>query len=708
MATAVPPAVSAGSAELLGKSLLSATEEAQIASEALLRQFIKHTPAAVAMFDCEVRYLQASDRWITDYRLEGRDLVGRSHYEVFPDIPLRWKEVHCRVLKGAVERCAEDPFPRADGSVEWLEWEVRPWFKADGTVGGLIMFTQAITERKRIAEALRASEERLKSAMTHSPIGMAVVAPDGRFLEVNPALAKLLGYSPQELLARDFQSITHPDDLEADLDLLRKTVEARSEGYQLEKRYLHRDGRAIWIQLNASIVFDERGKPRHFIAQIQDISERKRSERRQRRLLETPILGIAFGQPDGRITAANDEYLRIVGYSRDELEAGKINFREVTPAEYAPQNELALAEIEAKGTARPWELELTRKDGARIPVLLGVSALDDDHSQDVAFVFDLSERRDLERKLQHAQKMEAVGRLAAGVAHDFNNVLGAVSMCCDLLRDDLSPGHPGLDEVNEIRKAAERAIGLTRQLLAFSRQQVLEPRVLDLNELVTNLDKLLKRLLGDDVALAMNLAPFPCAVKADPGQLEQVIMNLAVNARDAMPHGGTITIETGVSHFEQPYTADNEDALPPGAYVHVTVADTGIGMDEATKARLFEPFFTTKEVGKGTGLGLSTVYGIVRQSGGAIDVKSEVGAGARFRVMLPHVNESVKSTPPTGLPESIGGRETLLLVEDDPAIRQTARKLLVRLGYKVLESDGPAAALELGRVYVGSIDLLLT
>ena len=262
--------------------------------------------------------------------------------------------------------------------------------------------------------------------------------------------------------------------------------------------------------------------------------------------------------------------------------------------------------------------------------------------------------------------------------------------------------------MNEIRKAAERATSLTRQLLAFSRQQVLEPRVLDLNELLTNLNKLLKRLVGDDVTLAMNLARFPCAVKADAGQLEQVIMNLAVNARDAMPHGGTLTIESGITHFDQPYTADNEDALPPGAYVHVTVADTGTGMDEATKARLFEPFFTTKEVGKGTGLGLSTVYGIVRQSGGAIDVKSELGQGALFRVMLPHVNESVKSTPPTGLPESIGGRETLLLVEDDAAIRQATRKLLVRLGYKVLESDGAAAALELGRIYVGSIDLLLT
>jgi len=682
--------------------------QGQIGSETLLRQFIKHTPAAVAMFDRDICYLQASDRWLSDYHLLGADLVGRSHYDVFPDIPERWKEVHQRVLAGETERCAEDPFPRADGSIEWLEWEVRPWYKVDGSVGGITMFTQVITERKRIAEALRESEQRFKSAMKHSPIGMAIVSTNGRFLEVNSALAHIVGYEPEKLVLLDFQSITHPDDLEMDLEYLRKTLKREIEGYQLEKRYLHRDGRVIWIQLNVSAVFDELGKHRHFISQIQDISERKRSEARQRALLASPILGIAFGHADGRVSDANDEYLRMVGYSREDLAAGRVNFHRLTPPEYHGQNRQALSEIATSGTARPWELELLRKDGTRIPVLLGVSALDEERTQDVAFVFDLSERRALEHKLQHAQKMEAVGRLAAGVAHDFNNVLGAISMCCDLLRDDLTPGHPGRDEVNEIRKAAERAIGLTRQLLAFSRQQVLEPRVLDVNGLVRNLDRLLRRLLGESVALQMQLGAMVCTVKADAGQLEQVIMNLAVNARDAMPSGGTLTIETGVLRFDQPYAVGHDNALGAGSYVYISVTDDGQGMDDATKARLFEPFFTTKEVGKGTGLGLSTVYGIVRQSGGAIDVTSAPGEGARFRVFLPLVSESVASVPPTGVPESIGGRETLLLVEDDAAIRQATRKILVRLGYKVLESANLDAALQTGRVYVGPIDLLLT
>ncbi|MGC4093622.1 MAG: PAS domain S-box protein [Polyangiaceae bacterium] len=686
----------------------SAAEDALVASEALLRQFIKHTPAAVAMFDTEVRYLQASDRWLTDYHLHGQDLTGRSHYDVFPDIPERWRQVHQRVLAGAVERCDEDPFPREDGGLEWLEWEVRPWYKSDGSVGGLIMFTQVITERKRIALALRASDERLKSAMTHSPIGMAIVSPDGRFLEVNPALAYLVGYAREELLATDFQTITHPDDLKLDLSYVRQMLAKQIDGYQLEKRYLHRDGHVIWVQLNVSLVFDEGGQPRHFISQIQDITERKRGEARFRRLLASPILGIAFGQHDGRITEANDEYLRIIGYERPELDQSALDFAALTAPEYREQSRRALAEVAAGGNPRPWELDLLRKDGSRIPVLLGVSSLDDERRQDVAFIFDLSERRALEHKLQHAQKMEAVGRLAAGVAHDFNNVLGAISMCCDLLRDDLTPGHPGLDEVQEIRKAAERATALTRQLLAFSRQQMLEPRVLDFNDLLQNLEKLLNRLLGDDVTLSMKLGRMPCTTRADAGQLEQVIMNLAVNARDAMPQGGTLTIETGVAHFQEPYQFGSENALPPGSYVYACVIDDGVGMDEVTKARLFEPFFTTKEVGKGTGLGLSTVYGIVRQSGGAVDVTSSLGAGAKFRVLLPLVNQAVKTVPPMGLPESIGGRETILLVEDDVAIRQATRKILVRLGYRVLEACGPAEAFETGRVYVGSIDVLLT
>jgi PAS domain S-box-containing protein len=828
-------------------------EEKLIASEALLRQLIAYTPAAVAMFDSEMRYLQVSERWLTDYQLSAQEIVGRSHYEVFPDIPERWKEVHRCVLAGAIERSDEDPFPRADGTLEWLQWEVRPWRNPEGLIGGLIMFTQVVTERKRTelqaarlardleerVKQLRSSEDRFRSALHHSPIGMAIVAPDGAWIEVNPALCKIVGYTHDELLGSNFQAITHPDDLGRDLDNLKQMLARGIDEYQMEKRYIHKNGSTIWVQLNVSLVWNLDATPRHFISQIQDISERKRVERelrkaeekfssmflaapigisitrvqdgrlvdinreferllgytreealgrttlelglwtdaewrrsflkrldgsggvegfeapirvkngsllpvsisaqsmtldgesylvsalvdlterkrteaairaseaRLRRVVGSPILGIAFGLADGVVTEANDEYMRIVGHTREELAAGLVSFRSLTPPEFQSVSAKALREVTETGTSRPWEMEIARKDGKRVPVLLGVSAIDDDRSHDVAFVFDLTERRALERQLQHAQRMEAVGRLAAGIAHDFNNVLAAITMSCELLRDGLSLGHPGMDDVLEIRKAADRAVRLIRQLLAFSRQQVLEPRVLDLNELVANLEKMLRRLVGEDVEIVCKFAATVGAVKADPGQLEQVVINLAVNARDAMARGGTLTITTA-NVFSQAGNVPEQLALTPGPHVMLSVMDTGSGMDAQTRARMFEPFFTTKEQGKGTGLGLSTVYGIVRQSGGTIDVASELGRGTTFRIFLPRVDEAVEAAAGEGVPESIGGTETVLVVEDDAAVRQVTRKTLVRLGYRVLDAPNPRAASELVKVYVGAIDVLLT
>jgi two-component system cell cycle sensor histidine kinase/response regulator CckA len=714
-------------------------EQKLVASEALLRQLIAHTPAAVAMFDTEMRYLQASERWLNDYHLTGHEVVGRSHYEVFPDIPQRWKQVHLRALTGAVEHCDEDPFPRADGTMEWLQWEVRPWRRADGEIAGIIMFTQVITERKRAqleatrlahqleerVRELRESEDRFRSALQYSPIGMAIVAPNGAFLEVNPALCRILGFTCEELLARDFQAITHADDLAVDLDSVRKLLAGELAEYQLEKRYIHALGTTIWVQLNVSLARNLDGTPRYFVSQIQDITDRKRvehelrvaeserkrteaairaSEARLKRVVGSPILGIAFTGADGVVTDANDECLRIIGRTREELVGGAVTWRSLTPEEYHVANTAALREVGQTGTARPWEMEIVRKDGKRVPVLLGVSSIDDDRSQDVAFVFDLTERRALERQLQHAQRLEAVGRLAAGIAHDFNNVLAAITMSSELLRDGLARDHPGMDDVQEIRKAADRAVRLVRQLLAFSRQQVLEPRVLDLNELFSNLRTMLERLVGEQVEIVARLAPALGAVRADAGQLEQVVINLAVNARDAMPDGGTLTIETANVFPNQPASAGPRVA----AQVVLSVTDTGIGMDAQTRARIFEPFFTTKEPGRGTGLGLSTVYGIVRQSGGTIDVASEPGKGATFRVALPRVYDAVETLRPPGVPESGGGTETVLVVEDDAAVRQVTRKTLVRLGYRVLDAATPAAAAQLVKVYVGAIDLLLT
>ena len=263
---------------------LKCAKQALVANEALLRQFIKHAPAAVAMFDNDMRYVKVSEQWLTQFKIDGRNLIGRLHYDVSPEVPERWRAGHRRVLAGAVESCEEDPFVRSDGETEWLQWDSRPWRTPDGAIGGLIMFTQVITERIRMKEALRASEERFRSAMHHSPIGMALVGIDGRLLEVNPVLSQISGYTEAELLARDFQSISHPDDLAADLAFLGELLERRRESYQMEKRYIHKDGHVVWIQLNVSLVWNPDGRPRHIVSQLQDITEKKRAEEQRAKL----------------------------------------------------------------------------------------------------------------------------------------------------------------------------------------------------------------------------------------------------------------------------------------------------------------------------------------------------------------------------------------------------------------------------------------
>jgi signal transduction histidine kinase len=317
-------------------------------------------------------------------------------------------------------------------------------------------------------------------------------------------------------------------------------------------------------------------------------------------------------------------------------------------------------------------------------------------------------RRNAEHQLLHAQKLEAIGTLAGGIAHDFNNLLSVILSYSSLLADDPSCNEQARADLEEISKAGSRARDLTRQLLAFSRQQVLQPRVIDPNEVVGGIEKMLRRLLGADVELLVLGAPDLGRVKVDPGQLEQIIMNLAVNARDAMPGGGRLTIETANVHFDELY-ARAHDGVKPGAYVMLAANDTGSGMDRPTQARIFEPFFTTKEKGKGTGLGLSTVFGIVRQSGGHISVASEPGRGSSFKIYFPRTDHPAEaSSPPSLRPRTLSGGETILLVEDEEAVRTLARTILRRAGYQVLEAQSAGDAFLLCEQHTTTIDLLLT
>ena len=425
-------------------------------------------------------------------------------------------------------------------------------------------------------------------------------------------------------------------------------------------------------------------------------------------LVEQAPVGIYRSNPAGRFLSANRALACILGYDSPAELLGLDMTRDV----YAdPAERQRLLDRDSYTEREYDEVEATwkRKDGRRLTVQLSVRAVRDGSGgveYYETFVRDVTEQRRLEGQLLQAQKMEAVGRLAGGVAHDFNNLLTVILSYSDLLLEDLPPEIPDRADVAEIRKAAVAASSLTRQLLAFSRQQVLEPRVLDVNTVVASTEKLLTRLLGEDVSLTTTLAAALGAVKVDPGQLEQIIMNLAVNARDAMPRGGRLSIETANVEMDESYVHGHPLARP-GHYVMLAVSDTGTGMDAATQARIFEPFFTTKEAGKGTGLGLATVYGIVRQSSGFIWVYSEPGHGTSFKIYLPRVDEPVS---PAGAPapQVVGGSETVLVVEDVAAVRAVTRQMLERQGYCVLEAANGATALSLARQHQSAIHLLVT
>src|SRR5213082_2572935 len=352
-----------------------------------------------------------------------------------------------------------------------------------------------------------------------------------------------------------------------------------------------------------------------------------------------------------------------------------------------------------------------RRDGRLLTVQLSVRAVRNaagrvDYYE--TFVRDVTDQRRLQQQVLQSQKMEAVGRLAGGVAHDFNNLLTVITSYSDLVLEGLAPGDAKRDDLEQVRKAADGAAALTRQLLAFSRQQVVEPRVVSLNTVVEGLQKILRRVIGEDIEVTIALAPDLESVRADVGQLEQVLMNLVVNARDAMPTGGRLTVETANVEHDPEYARDRE-AAAVRRFAMLAVTDTGCGMDEATKARIFEPFFTTKETGKGTGLGLATVYGIVKQAGGFITVDSEPGRGTTFKVYLPRVDEPAEPAVARIAPaEPRRGTETVLVVEDAASVRMVTRQVLERHGYKILEAPNGDTALRLAAKHHGPIDLLLT
>jgi two-component system cell cycle sensor histidine kinase/response regulator CckA len=544
---------------------------------------------------------------------------------------------------------------------------------------------------------------------------IAVVDMEGRRIYNSLSYQSVLGYSPEELQASSAFEQIHPEDRER---VEKAAEEARllGTGKTLEYRFRHKNGNWLFIESTSSVIHNAKGEPEMLVIVNRDTTERKKSEEALRRsemgfrsVIEDAPYGIFRATTTGHFLQVNPAFQRMLGYElREELlqrDLASEIFRQ------AGEYQRMVEQLNSAEEIKDLEMEWKRKDGT--PITARCSGRRRGEGNGIpayfeVFAEDVTEKRVLERQLRMAQKMEAIGRLSGGIAHDFNNLLGVIIGYSALLKKKLTEGDALYEHALEIEKAGQRAASLTKQLLAFSRQQVLTPAVLNLNSLASDMEKMLPRLLGEDIEVSLKLDPELGQVKADQGQIEQVIMNLAVNARDAMPTGGKLKIRTANVELDREYTRDHPGSKP-GDYVMLTVTDTGIGMEPDTLLHIFEPFFTTKERGKGTGLGLATVYGVVKQSNGYIWVDSKLGAGTSFEVYLPrHAEQVVSDKRKIDTEEGLCGSESILLVEDAEPLRKLARTFLEAAGFQVLTAESGEKAMEVAAGYPGTFDLLLT
>jgi two-component system, cell cycle sensor histidine kinase and response regulator CckA len=536
---------------------------------------------------------------------------------------------------------------------------------------------------------------------------------DGTIVWANKAFEELSGYTREEALG---QSTSLLKTERQSPSFYKKMWETILSGKQWRGELVNRrkDGSCYEEEMTITPVKDAAGEVSHFIAIKLDITERKRAEERICRLaqaVENSAELIALADPDGRISFANQALLQATGYQESEI-LGELFGNTLISRNNPPTLGEEIRVRTISGGVWRGECLGRRKDDSDFPVFLSTGPIKDSQGQ-VIGIFgigqDSTDRKRLEEQLLVSQKMEAVGRLAGGVAHDFNNLLGVILGYSDLVLDSFPLDDPRCQQLEQIKKAGLRATSLTRQLLTFSRKQVRQPTVLDINALVTDFNKMLRRMIGEDIEFTNALQQGLGRVKADAGQIEQVIMNLVVNSRDAMPNGGKLTIETANVDLDQEYCA-SRPAARPGRYVMLAVSDTGSGMDAETQARIFEPFFTTKEEGKGTGLGLATVYGVVTQSEGHIRVYSELGKGTTFKIYFPRADEPGHKarTDDREHTASLRGSETILVAEDATPLRVLTCALLENGGYKVLAAENGMEAIKLAERWDQPIDLLLT
>lgn len=601
---------------------------------------------------------------------------------------------------------------RPDGGWRHVVVRAVPMVDANGAVQEWVGVCMDDTERFRAEQELLSSTERFRAMLENSSDVISIHDPNGVMVYQSPSIRPVLGYDQYELPGLPVTDYIHPEDL---LDTVARIEEVRAApGVHppFLTRFRHKNGEWRWCECVGTNLL-KNPFVRGVLFNARDVTDRVQAEAGMRlrdRVIQAVSQGIVISdptRPDNPIIYASLGFEVTTGYRAEEVLGRNCRFLQGKDTDPVTVQQLQTS-IRA-GIECAVEILNYRKDGTPFWNALYITPIRDHSGRLTHFVgvqADVTERRRLEQAFQQAQKMEAVGRLAGGVAHDFNNLLTVIGGFSDMLLAEMPPADLNRELVTQIRQAGERAAGLTRQLLAFSRQQIVQPVVLDLNHVVYEAEKMLRRLIGEDIRLTTVLDPHLPQIKADPGQVDQVLMNLVVNARDAMPTGGKLTIDTRCVEVSD--TEPNYPDLKPGHYAQLSVSDTGCGMPPDVQAHIFEPFFTTKSAGKGTGLGLATVHGIVKQAGGHVQVSSEVGIGTAFKVLLPATEASTNRTSDSRIISSLRGTETVLVVEDEEAVRKITRISLETQGYTVMEAESGPEAVRLLDDQTGPAHLLVT
>jgi two-component system cell cycle sensor histidine kinase/response regulator CckA len=647
------------------------------------------------------------------YGYTAEEVIGKSVSFLVPPGRVDELEVLTEKLKAGLRSHTYETVRVAkDGTLLNVSVSISSVLDSAGSLIGVSAIARDITAQKNAEEALRKANE---TSVYASPIPIIAADAKRQITVWNPAAEKLLGWSEEDLIGKPNPSI--PPEEEAEASALHQRLLSGETIRGVEVRRRRWDGSSVAVSLSATPLWDTEHKVKGIIGFLTDITERKRAEEALRKaeekyrgIFENAVEGIYQTTTDGRYISANLALARMLGFDSPEELVSTRN--DIKNQEYVnPELHGSFVRLmEEHSVVQNFEYQAYRKDGGIIWVSGSAHAVRDVRGRILHFegtVQDITQRRELEQQLRQMQKIEAIGRLAGGVAHDFNNILMAISSYSELLARKLPEGDPSHRYAEEILRATNRGSSLTQGLLAFSRKQVISPKVVDLNSLIAQQTEMLKRLIPENIE--MQFVPFDALgrVRVDSSQIEQVVMNLIINARDAMPDGGDILIETDNAELRDGDCGLHGSTVP-GKYVVLAVSDSGCGMDAETVSHIFEPFFTTKEQGKGTGLGLATVFGIVEQSSGHIFVQSEPGHGTTFKIYLPTVEDAVPSDSPAPSDASVRGDETILLVEDQEAVRESAAEYLAENGYTVLKASVGSEALEIAKRRKQPIHLLLT